>query len=75
MLLQLRDYLQRERVASTQQLGRTFRMAQSALLPMLEFWVGKGVIRRTEAGADCKSACFKCNENKPDYYEWVSPTD
>ena len=45
MLLQIRDFIQREQVASTQQLAREFHIDEKALQPMLDIWVNKGVIK------------------------------
>ncbi len=61
MLLQLRDYIQREGVVSIQQLTREFHMDESALKPMLELWVKKGVILPHQNRKTCLSACSKCN--------------
>lgn len=72
MLLQLRDYLRREKVASNQQLAREFKLDNQALLPMLEIWVKKGVIARCEKTAGCQSQCFKCQTTPPVYYQYLT---
>lgn len=71
MLLQIRDFICREGVVSTQQLSREFRLDLTALQPMLDLWVKKGAIRQCEGGTNCKSACFKCRI-PPDYYQYVA---
>jgi len=68
MLLQIRDYIKRERVVSTQQLTREFRLDLSALQPMLEIWVCKGVIRQCQEKTKCQSTCFKCRTQALEYY-------
>ena len=69
MLLKIRDFIQREHVASTQQLSREFNIDQTALQPMLDIWVSKGVIRQCQEKAGCQSACSRCKTNAPVFYE------
>ena len=68
MLLQIRDYIGREKVVSTQQLSREFHLDLPALQPMLEVWVSKGVIRKCQEKVNCQSTCFKCRTQPPEYY-------
>lgn len=70
MLLQIRDYIAREGVVSTQQLTRAFDLDLEAMQPMLEVWVNKGVISKCQEQAACKSACFKCGPQRPQYYQY-----
>ncbi len=69
MLLQIRDYIQREHVVSTQQLSREFYIDEQALQPMLDIWVRKGVIKQCQEKAGCQSACMRCKINAPVFYE------
>lgn len=72
MLLQIRDYMRAEKVASNQQLAREFRLDLTALQPMLDVWLHKGVIIRCNASGACKSACsFRCRAQSPVYYEYA----
>ncbi len=71
MLLNIRDFIQREHVTSTQQLSREFHVDEQALQPMLDIWVRKGVIKRCHETAGCQSACLRCKTNAPVFYEWV----
>ncbi len=70
MLLQLRDFIARERLVSTQQLARMFHMDLSALQPMLDRWVVKGVIESQEKSG-CHTPCKGCKTNAPVYYRYV----
>ncbi|WP_173237990.1 FeoC-like transcriptional regulator [Legionella antarctica] len=72
MLLQIRDYIRRERVVSTQQLTREFNLDLLALQPMLDIWVKKGAIRKCQEKANCQSTCFKCRIQPPEYYQYFS---
>lgn len=69
MLLQIRNYIQREHVVSTQQLSREFHLDLAALQPMLDVWVNKGIINKCNQNTQCKSACFKCR-TPPEYYQY-----
>jgi hypothetical protein len=69
MLLQIRDYIAREKLVSEQQLMREFHLAPEALDPMLSIWLKKNIIQKiAEESTACQSACFKCTPNKPNYY-------
>jgi hypothetical protein len=70
MLLQIREYIKREEVVSTQQLSREFHLDSAALQPMLEVWLRKGVIRQCTENTRCKSACFKC-QSPTEYYQII----
>ena len=72
MLLQIRDYIQREHVVSTQQLAREFHVDDEALQPMLAIWLRRGVIRQCQEKVACKSSCFRCGTKAPVYYEFSS---
>jgi hypothetical protein len=71
MLLELVEFISREKTVSTQQLVREFRVDKEALLPMLHWWVRKGKIRLCERKASCKSSCFRCKPESFEYYQWV----
>jgi hypothetical protein len=69
MLLQLRDYIQREHVVSIQQLTREFHVDESALRPMLELWVQKGAILPHQHQKACQSACSRCSTSAVVFYQ------
>ena len=71
MLLQIRDYICRQGVVSTQQLTREFHLDLPALQPMLDLWIGKGVIRKCQEKANCQGTCFKCRTNAPEYHQYL----
>ena len=66
MLLQLRDFIQRERRVNTQQLMREFAIDEQALLPMLTFWVNKQVIASSNP-TTCLKPCARCHTNIHEY--------
>lgn len=69
MLLRIRDFISSQGVASTQQLTREFKLDFSALKPMLDLWVTKGVIVQCQQPANCQSTCFKCKLHPTEYYQ------
>ena len=71
MLLQIRDYIHRQQVTSTQQIAREFHIEEQALQPMLDIWVRQGVIRRCHEQTVCKSSCFRCTETAPSFYQFI----
>ncbi len=68
MLLQIRDFIERQHVASTQQMAREFHVDEQALLPMLNIWLQQRVIERCEENTGCKSACMRCKTKGPVFY-------
>lgn len=70
MLLQIRDYIYRQGVVSTQQIVREFHLDLPALQPMLDLWVSKGVIRKCQEKINCQSTCFKCRIQTSEYYQY-----
>ena len=71
MLLQLCDFITRERVVSLQQLAREFHVDELALQPMLDIWIQRGVLRIRAKEQACQSTCFRCDTGALLYYEAV----
>lgn len=61
MLLEIRQYILRHGVVSTQQLARAFQLDSQALQPMLDIWVKKGVIRPGASPKNCRGGCVRCD--------------
>lgn len=72
MLLQIRDYIVREKVVSTQQLCREFCVDYPALQPILNLLVLKGFIGQCKEQEGCKKSCFKCRSQVIEYYQAVT---
>lgn len=70
MLLLIRDFLRRERIVSNQQIAREFGLDITAVEPMLEFWIQKGIIGFCQRKPACQSPCFKCQTRSLVYYEY-----
>lgn len=73
MLLQIRDFIHRERIVSTQQLSREFHLDLPALQPMLNLLVRKGFIGPCQKPENCQSTCFKCKTQSIEYYQSCIP--
>jgi hypothetical protein len=72
MLLNLRDFIQRERVVSLQQMARAFHVDEDALRPMLDRWVSKGVISASDEKLGCQTVCMGCRIKAVVYYSWIT---
>lgn len=70
MLLALRDFIQKHREVSHQQLLREFALAESALMPMLSVWERKGVIARASTQSACAKKCAGCRTT-PIFYRML----
>ncbi|MBA2650600.1 MAG: hypothetical protein H0U75_13620 [Legionella sp.] len=69
MLIQLRDFIYDGGLVSTQQLTREFHIDDSALQPMLDLLIHKGmIIKIGEPNSDCQTSCFKCRKSTNEYY-------
>ena len=71
MLLNLRDYLAKEQYASLDQIARVFKTDKTALVPMLDVWVVRGVLYMDENKVACTTACGGCGGGAPQYYRYV----
>ena len=75
MLLQIREFVRREKIVSNQQVARALHLDISALEPMLEIWLRKGVIAtatettKTSCASRCASA--NCQTSSVAYYRYV----
>lgn len=69
MLIQILNYLRREKIATSQQLAREFNLDLSALQPMLDLWIKRGKVL-CDQPSGCQRGCFKrCRQQStPIYY-------
>lgn len=76
LITAVRDYIQLQGRANLQDVARHFRLSTSAVEPMLNFWVKKGLIKLikldllTCAGKQC-STCISCNLDVYASYVWI----
>lgn len=71
VLLQILDFIQREKIVSIQQLSREFSMDDLALQPLLNIWIRKEKIRPYNEIKGCKSSCMQCNTKNVQYYQLI----
>jgi len=72
VLLQLRDYLAKEQFVSLEQLARVFKTDKTALEPMLDVWVARGVLQQVDEQKNaCATACGGCGGDTPKCYRYV----
>ncbi|WP_419419553.1 FeoC-like transcriptional regulator [Legionella sp. D16C41] len=73
MLLQILNYLRREKIASNQQLAREFDLDLMALQPMLDIWVKRGAIAFCQDNTSCQQGCLKsCHKQAVIYYKVIN---
>jgi len=71
ILRDIKKFIDSQRVVSLQQLARHFHTNADALLPMLDIWQRKGVIRQcANSQLTCKKSCGGCQPNNM-YFESV----
>lgn len=69
MLLQIHKFLQKEKIASNQQIARFFDISMSALEPMMQNGVRQGIFYIVQDSTQCKKPCGQCSTNKIVYYQ------
>lgn len=73
MLLEIKTYLSRRRMASLHELAAHLRLDNEATREMLQHWLRKGRVRRCELGcSSCGSGCGGCSSAVTEFYEWVA---
>lgn len=71
ILRELKQFILSSRVVSLQQLSRHFQIEADALLPMLQIWQRKGVIRPCESSRGCSKPCSGCQPSNQ-YFEAIA---
>ena len=72
-LLELKQYLQDNRVVGSQGLASQFDMPESLLVDMLERLMKKGLLIKRRPSTRCSSGCQQdCPVSETFVYEWVS---
>lgn len=68
VLFKLRDYIFKERRVTLSQVARFFKIDATALEPMLDIWVRKGVIVKEVQNTSCHGTCLECGQGALIYY-------
>lgn len=77
LMTSIRDYVQLKGRVELQDIARHFRLPESAVFPILTFWVKKKVIKiiTVEQPYFCQSKkcddCSNCNFNSKIIYVWI----
>jgi len=72
-LIALKQHLQTVKIATLSGMCAIFKTQPAAIEPMLDFWIKKGCVRRSQGNA-CSTpcgTCMQCGVAKNEYYEWV----
>lgn len=70
-LLELKQYLQVQKIASLAHLVAHFKVDPELLKDMLKRWENKGCVRIAPARTACKTRCTQCQPSHAEWYEWV----
>ena len=72
MLTDIKKLLAEREQMSLTDLARHFYVSESVMCSMLEQWIKKGRVEKTESSGSCVSSCGSCNEAKQvqTYYRW-----
>lgn len=70
MLFKIKEYLQKQNVASNQQIARELCIDCDALEPMLELLIKKRIIRFAQPNS-CKTKCTGCKKYPISIYEMI----
>jgi hypothetical protein len=71
ILSEVRDYLRKKQRVPLNDLVIHFHTDAGALRGMLDKWIAKGKVRRTQSEAQCGTGCCKCDPLLTEIYEWV----
>ena len=73
ILSDIKKYLMEHKRATLGDLALHFDTDPQAMRGMLEQWMRKGRVLRSELKSDCSKSCAKCcNDSVMEIYEWKS---
>ena len=73
ILSEIKRYLMENKRATLGDLAVHFDAEPDAMRGMLEQWIRKGRVLKSELGASCDKACAKCcSDSAVEIYEWTS---
>jgi len=72
MLMDIKQLLIEREQMSLTDLARHFYVSESVMLSMLEQWIKKGRVVKSEFSGSCSSSCGSCTESSETqiYYRW-----
>lgn len=70
-LVELKTYVQQRKVVSLVEIAMHFRADESAIEPMMERWIQKGVIRSIVMDTGSCGSCTTCPPGLKKHYEWI----
>lgn len=70
ILSAVRDYLEQHGQATLADIALHFDMEPAALQGMLEVWIDKGKVSRTDLTASCGNTCSRCDPASTELYVW-----
>ena len=71
ILIEIKNFFSRQRMASLSDLSIHFGVEPDALRGILDQWIRKGKLRKLPHGKSCKKCCEACNSDHTEIYEWI----
>ena len=73
ILSEIKQYLMKHKRATLGDLAIHFDTDPDAMRGMLEQWIRKGRVSKSDLKADCNKTCCKCSDDSTmEIYEWTS---
>jgi putative ferrous iron transport protein C len=75
VLSEIKGYLMDRKRATLGELALHFDIEPEAVRGMLEHWVRKGRVLKSDSPAGCSHGCSQCcDASSMEIYEWIEPT-
>lgn len=71
IMYEIRDYIKKRQVVSSDELARVFDMSESAVDGIVSWWVAKGIIGPYQR-AICQGSCKKSHCSLKLHYQYLS---
>ncbi len=72
ILTDIKQYVQKHKLVSVQDVARHFDVETEAARGMLGFWVTKGKMKKTASTMSCNQSCGCEAQDQAELYEWNS---
>ena len=72
-LTELKNYVQARRIVSEREIALHFKVEESAIEPMAQRWVAKGVMAIVDMDGTKCGSCTACADGIKRHYEWLGP--
>ncbi|ADW18003.1 protein of unknown function DUF1920 [Desulfobulbus propionicus DSM 2032] len=70
-LIQLKNYLRQRNITPLRDAAIHFNVDVETLRPLLNVWITKGKVRRSDDHATACKGCCTCDPSTLEFYEWI----